>query len=85
MSPWVVTLDALEPFRLEPRPREKDDLLPYLQDPDDSTYDIALRMDWKLAETNESFQVTRTELANTYWTFKQMVSVEVSHRRTRTC
>ena len=70
---WVVTLDALQPFRCKPNLRLEEDVLPYLDDPSDSTYEIALRMSWKIVETNETFQVANTELANTYWTFKQMV------------
>jgi len=76
ISPWVVTLDALEPYRQKPNARLEDDVLPYLDDPNDSTYDISLRMEWKLAETQELFQIAHTELANTYWTFKQMVAFQ---------
>jgi len=76
ISPWVVTLDALEPFRTKPQPRVKDDVLPYLDDPEDSTYDIPIKMDWKLADTGETFEATRTNLVNTYWTFKQMLTFQ---------
>lgn len=74
ISPWVVTLDALEPYRIKPQLRMEDDVLPYLQDPEDSTYNIPIRMDWKLRETGEIFEATKTNLSNTYWTFKQMVT-----------
>jgi hypothetical protein len=74
ISPWVVTLDALEPYRIKPQLRMEDDVLPYLQDPEDSTYNIPIRMDWKLRETGEVFEATKTNLSNTYWTFKQMVT-----------
>jgi fumarylacetoacetase len=74
ISPWVVTLDALEPYRIKPQSRVEDDVLPYLQDPEDSTYNIPIRMDWKLRESGEIFEATKTNLSNTYWTFKQMVT-----------
>ncbi|KAH7922115.1 fumarylacetoacetase [Leucogyrophana mollusca] len=74
ISPWVVTLDALEPFRIPPQPRDEGDMLPYLTDPKDSTYDIHIRMDWKIAETGEIFQASRSHLQNAYWTFKQMLT-----------
>lgn len=45
ISPWIVTLDALEPFKCatsagiqDPQPHE------YLQDPDYSSYDISLEV-----------------------------------------
>lgn len=71
----MVTLDALEPFRIATEPRIKDDMLPYLTDPEDSTYDISIKMDWSISGTDETFECTRTNLRNTYWTFKQMVRV----------
>ena len=61
------------PFRIKPQPRIDDDVLPYLADPNDSTYDIPIKMDWTLAGTDETFECTSTNLSNTYWTFKQMV------------
>ncbi|RFU33066.1 hypothetical protein B7463_g3267, partial [Scytalidium lignicola] len=76
ISPWVVTLDALEPFRIKPEPRIEDDMLPYLTDPNDSTYDIPIKMDWRIAGTDEIFECTRTNLRNTYWTFKQMLTFQ---------
>jgi fumarylacetoacetase len=75
ISPWVVTLDALEPFKIKSQPRQEDDLLPYLADPNDLTWDIPISMNWKLAGTDETFVATSTNLFNTYWTFKQMVSL----------
>ena len=74
ISPWVVTLDALAPFRVTPHAREEEDMLPYLTDPKDSTYDIAISMDWKLAGTDETFATSRSNLKNAYWTFKQMLT-----------
>ncbi|KAH7915908.1 hypothetical protein BJ138DRAFT_1109247 [Hygrophoropsis aurantiaca] len=74
ISPWVVTLDALEPFRIKPQARDEGDMLLYLTDPKDSTYDIHIRMDWKIAETGEIFQASRSHLQNAYWTFKQMLT-----------
>lgn len=68
-----MTLDALEPFRIKPEPRLDDDVLPYLADPVDSTYNIQIKMDWTLGDSEETFECASTNLSNTYWTFKQMV------------
>lgn len=43
ISPWVVTLDALEPFRC-PGPTQRPTPLPYLEVPGDQAYDIALEV-----------------------------------------
>lgn len=77
ISPWVVTLDALEPFRVKPHPRDDRDLLSYLNDPADSTYDINVRLEWKLVETGDTFEISNSCLRNAYWTFKQMVSTYI--------
>jgi len=44
ISPWIVTLDALEPFKCPTSAGEQTDPkpLPYLQDPDYRSYDIDL-------------------------------------------
>lgn len=45
ISPWIVTLDALEPF-LAPKPAQQPSPLPYLQEPLDqpTNYDISLQV-----------------------------------------
>src|SRR5207247_8178257 len=43
ISPWVVTLDALEPFRVAGPPQDPEPL-PYLRSADHSTYDIRLEV-----------------------------------------
>ncbi|KIJ64761.1 hypothetical protein HYDPIDRAFT_28123 [Hydnomerulius pinastri MD-312] len=72
ISPWVVTLDALEPFRVKPDPRDDRDMLPYLTEPDDSTYDIRVCFEWNLAHDRGVVRVTTSELKHAYWSFKQM-------------
>lgn len=44
ISPWIVTLDALEPF-LTAGPEQQPQPLPYLQEkPQNSSYDISLQV-----------------------------------------
>jgi fumarylacetoacetase len=68
ISPWVVTLDALEPFRCatsagvqEPTP------LPYLQDPNYGSYDIQLQVDIRPKDSSEAFTVSKSNFKNLYW------------------
>lgn len=59
ISPWIVTKDALEPFRCNTPEREKE-LLPHLKDTGPMLYDIDLKVtltpeggdDYVIAETN---------------------------------
>ncbi len=54
ISPWIVTKEALEPFRTSTPPREID-LLPHLQDTTPMLYDIELSVDLnghRIAHTN---------------------------------
>ena len=44
MSPWIVTLDALEPYRV-PGPVQDPEVLPYLAYEGDAHYDVALQVD----------------------------------------
>jgi len=78
ISPWVVTLDALEPFRCETSAVKQDDPapLPYLQDPNYGSYDIALEVD--LTPQSSSAAATTTTIARSnfrhmYWNLKQQL------------
>jgi fumarylacetoacetase len=82
ISPWIVTLDALEPFRVaaplqEPRP------LPYLDCEPRDAYDIALSVELRTAamrERNERGSViARTSFAGLYWTMAQQLAHATSN------
>jgi fumarylacetoacetase len=67
-------MDALEPFKVEPKPQFQDEIPPYLSDPDSkATYDISIQMSWTLADKHETFSNATSNLQNAYWTFKQML------------
>ena len=55
ISPWVVLMDALEPFRAKGIDRQVE-LLPYLQDRDDSVFDMELEIDIKSESWKSSGQ-----------------------------
>ena len=83
VSPWVVTAEALEPFRLAqaPRPAGDPQPLPYLLDERDQAagaFDIELEV-LLLTETmrEQNLPAHRLTLSNTqhmYWTVAQMVA-----------
>ena len=74
VSPWVVTFDALEPFRCAasagvqvPTP------LPYLRDPAYGSYDVHLEVTLRPAGAAAAATICRTNFACMYWNFKQQL------------
>lgn len=74
ISPWVVTLDALEPFRI-PQPPQNPDPLPYLRDPaGDWTFNIQLEALLQPGGRGESHPIARTNFQHLYWTLRQQLA-----------
>src|SRR6266700_79863 len=73
ISPWVVTLEALEPFRTnlsaqDPAP------LPYLKRANDFTFNIQLEARLQTARMREPQTITRTNFQNLYWSIAQQLA-----------
>ncbi|OMO64741.1 hypothetical protein COLO4_31878 [Corchorus olitorius] len=73
VSPWIVTLDALEPFACD-APKQDPHPLPYLAEKISKNYDIALEAQIKPSGQKDSTVVTRTNLKNLYWTLTQQLA-----------
>ncbi len=73
ISPWVVTLEALEPFR-KPLPTQDPEPLPYLRAPDDFTYDIQLEAHLQTRTLTAPHTITRTNFQNLYWSIAQQLA-----------
>lgn len=71
VSPWVITLDALEPFRTAAPPRDQP-VARYLHDPRDSNFAVELEVE--ILSGDNSTLTCRTQLQSMYWTFRQMVA-----------
>ncbi len=72
ISPWIVTLDAFEPFKVE-GPKQEPEVLQYLKFNDPSNYDIKLDV---LLE-NENFKphrVCRSNFKYMYWNMFQQLA-----------
>jgi len=83
ISPWVVTMEALEPFRAPafPRPEGDPQPLPYLRDERDAargaidlTLEVYLSSTKMRAEGAEPLRVSRANLRDLYWTPAQLVT-----------
>ena len=83
ISPWVVTLDALEPFRcpLVARPAGDPEPLPYLSAPEDrgrGGFDIEVEMSLQSAAMRAAgrapLRLSRASYIDAYWTAGQLVA-----------
>ena len=73
ISPWVVTLEALEPFRKLLPPQDPEPL-PYLRQKDDFTFDIQLEAHLKTLSMDAPQLITRTNFQNLYWSICQQLA-----------
>lgn len=73
MSPWVVTFDALEPFRVAGPPQEPTPL-PYLRSTGDRAYDIRLEVRLQTAKSPEPAVVCRSNFRHLYWNVCQQTA-----------
>jgi fumarylacetoacetase len=73
ISPWVVTLEALEPFRCA-SPEQEPEPLPYLQSKGDFSYDIQLEVSLQSAAMTEPQVISRSNYRYLYWNMAQQLA-----------
>jgi fumarylacetoacetase len=73
ISPWVVTLEALEPFR-KPLARQDPEPLAYLQTKNNFTFDIYLEAFLQTSSIDARQVITRTNFQNLYWSVAQQLA-----------
>lgn len=88
VSPWVVTMDALAPFRVPAAPRTPGDPapLPYLTSADDADaggidlrIEVWLRTARMRAEGRDAVRLSCSSLADMYWTPAQLLTHHASN------
>ncbi|MDR3703849.1 MAG: fumarylacetoacetase [Candidatus Sulfopaludibacter sp.] len=81
ISPWVVTMEALEPFRRMPEPRPEGDPqpLPHLAGGSPDALGITLEVWLRSARMSSPIRVSRGDFAQLYWTLSQMVAHHTSN------
>ncbi len=72
ISPWVVTLDALEPFRVE-GPKQEPEVLSYLKFDGKRNFDINLEVAIQ-PENNEETIVSKSNHKYLYWNIAQQLA-----------
>ncbi len=77
ISPWIVTMDALEPFRIA-SPKQNPSPLPYLQQKGKHSFDINLEVAIQ-PEKTEPTVVSKSNFKHMYWTMNQQLTHHTSN------
>lgn len=72
ISPWVITTDALQTFKVN-GPKQEPDVLPYLQYQGSKNYDINLEVILQTKNGDENV-VCQTNFKNMYWNMAQQLA-----------
>jgi fumarylacetoacetase len=73
ISPWVVPLEALQPFRCE-APEQDPAPLPYLRGDDRATFDIELDVALRAEGVERPQSICRSNFRHLYWTMQQQLA-----------
>ncbi|SIR52429.1 fumarylacetoacetate hydrolase [Peribacillus simplex] len=73
ISPWVVPLEALEPFRTA-GPQQDPEPFPYLQQTKDGAFNINLEVHLAPENTEQATRITNTNFSYMYWSIAQQVA-----------
>jgi fumarylacetoacetase len=77
ISPWIVTMDALEPFRTK-GPKQDPNPLPYLQQKGKHAFDINLEVQIE-PENIEAMVVSNSNFKYMYWSMSQQLAHHTSN------
>jgi fumarylacetoacetase len=72
ISPWVVTREALEPFR-QRGPKQEPEPLPYLRQMQPNNFDMELEVSLRAAQMNAPQTICRTNFKYMYWSSVQQL------------
>ncbi|MBK7427491.1 MAG: fumarylacetoacetase [Saprospiraceae bacterium] len=72
LSPWIVTMEALEPFRVA-GPQQDPEVLPYLQTERAHNFDIQLQVDI-LLPNGQTSTVCKSNFKYMYWSMAQQLA-----------
>jgi fumarylacetoacetase len=75
ISPWVITMEALDPFRIRLPAREVP-VVSYLEDLEESSYSIDMKAE--IISGGETTLTSKSNLSSLYWNIRQMTAHIVS-------
>ena len=73
ISPWIITLEALEPFRCS-SPKQDPKPFDYLKNKDDHNFDIELEIHLQTKKMEESYVISKTNYNYLYWNMAQQIA-----------
>ncbi|HMT13056.1 MAG TPA: fumarylacetoacetate hydrolase family protein, partial [Ignavibacteria bacterium] len=73
ISPWIVTMEALEPFRVK-GPDQDPIPMEYLRSTGNWSYDINLDVYIKTDSMNEPFKISGSNFKYMYWNIRQQLA-----------
>jgi fumarylacetoacetase len=73
ISPWIVTMEALEPFRVS-GPKQEPEPLEYLQSKGDRAYDVNLEVYIKTQNQTTPFKISHSNFKYMYWNICQQLA-----------
>ena len=73
ISPWIITLEALEPFRCS-GPKQDPKPLEYLRNTKDSTFDINLEIYLKTENMDSDQMISSSNYNYLYWNMNQQIA-----------
>lgn len=73
ISPWIVTTDALEPFRVA-GPAQQPEPLSYLRQSGEHSFDIGLEVRLQPAGSPRASTICRTNFRHMYWSMAQQLA-----------
>jgi len=73
ISPWIITLEALEPFVTRGPAREKQ-AAPYMNDPEEKTYNVDITVDLTPKGASKATVIAKCQLQHMYWSSRQMLA-----------
>ena len=77
ISPWVVTMEALEPFRVQ-GPTQDPEPLEYIRQSNPEAFDIKLGVDIKTPKMNEYERISNSNFKYLYWSQIQQLAHHAS-------
>lgn len=72
VSPWIVTMEALQPYRVS-APSRDTPLLAYLQNKEDNNYDVELEV-YLQPDSGEAEVISRSNFRHMYWNVCQQLA-----------
>lgn len=78
LSPWIITTEALAPFRIDAAAHDVP-ILPYLQEGGPAAIDITVEAWLRTRSMSEPVRLSRGSFKELYWTLTQMVAHHTSN------